>query len=381
MNPNTWYFNSVKNEVTLGWSMRRAGQRFVEDRVDCNATTLIDSARSRAALSYSKLANLVGVSKTTLLWYKGSKALMPMSVYEKLIGLGGKGFIYGTRDAFWGQRIGGRKSSTKRPKLTSEQAKLMAKRSVQSRITRISQRAEFLAEQLVRSKTALSAEFVARMLGDGSVRLDPTYNASEYSNHVRMRMLVKSLFDFTPKIREMGSYYRITLRRISGHFLKALRVPFGPKSVTNPSFPEFITSASNSETKVSALRGLFDDEGHVSKGSVEVGLAVRIGDGKLARRFKQIFGDRRSVGARIVSTSFPEIKPIPSKLLTDASKILYELGIHNGLRCTHYCINQGSVSAAWKILISNKKDLKKVLRLGLITEPAKKNKLMKMFRD
>jgi hypothetical protein len=131
-----------------------------------------------------------------------------------------------------------------------------------------------LRNALAKHKHAL-AEFVGRILGDGSPLIEPNYPVSEIESQKRMRSLVLELSDYLSEIKIAKGNYRIQLRRQCGRTLRLLGIPFGRKSVTNPSVPTFVMESDQQTVWLSFLRGLFDDEAYVSDRGIEIGLAVR----------------------------------------------------------------------------------------------------------
>jgi hypothetical protein len=106
-------------------------------------------------------------------------------------------------------------------------------------------------ESALDNHTPALAEFVGRILGDGSPIIAPSYYASEIESQRRMQFLVAELFDYTPEIRVGKRSYRMHLKRVCGHMLELLGVPLGRKSVTNPAVPSFIMKSGVPEVWVS----------------------------------------------------------------------------------------------------------------------------------
>ncbi|MEM1558506.1 MAG: hypothetical protein QXI11_07120 [Thermoproteota archaeon] len=124
---------------------------------------------------------------------------MPSSVYKQLAHHLCGSFPYErVLDPYWGQRKGGlaSKLSGQIPWFTSEKARLMFKRSLAVRREKARRLAAFTTEKLVKEKPELLAEFVMRMLGDGTIKDIPSCLASEYESHLRLVELVEKLFRF-----------------------------------------------------------------------------------------------------------------------------------------------------------------------------------------
>ncbi|MBS7611268.1 hypothetical protein KEJ27_03520 [Candidatus Bathyarchaeota archaeon] len=223
---------------------------------------------------------------------------------------------------------------------------------------------------LLREKPELLAEFVMRMLGDGTVRNTPAYLASEFENHIRFHKLVEELFGFKPKIYRKKNYFRTNLTRICGHVLNKLGIPSGPKSITNPHIPHFIMESEELSVVKSAVLGFFDDEAYASKKILEVGVAVRVYNAPI-EQIHEIFGIKRSIGVKRLLQFFPQIELPKSNIIFDLSKLLDRLSIKHKVAPTHFNVNKNSLSITWKIMISNQTSLKKVRELGLLSLPDK----------
>jgi hypothetical protein len=188
--------------------------------------------------------------------------------------------------------------------------------------------ARTVARKLVKEKPALLAEFVARMLGDGSLQLkNPSYRAYNIESHKRMQELCHKLLGFIPchNKKHRTSY----VRRISAYVLKELGVPLGRKTLTNPHFPDFIMKSDSKEVIIHAISGFIDDEGCLGESGVYVRNAIQIGGKKLAEKFVEKFRERKHVGKCEMLREFPDLEvPIPN-LLMDLSKLLKKLDIKN----------------------------------------------------
>lgn len=352
------------------------GKRITELRVVCGSCSLIVSVKEKLGLSYDKLAKMLNVSKSTIMYYKKGGTL-PLSVYRQLISYLGKPFPYEKLlDPYWGQRKGGLTSKERGriPKLTSERARAMFRKSLAVRREKTRRLASFMAEKLIREKPTLLAEFTMRMLGDGSIKDTPAYLASEYESHLRFVDLVEKLFGFKPKIRREKSYFSTSLRRICRYVLNELGIPSGAKSVTNPHIPSFIMKHEDLSVIKSAILGFFDDEAYVSKRILEVGVAVKV-DNAPIKQIHEIFGIKRSVGVKKLLQYFPEINFPKSNLIFDLSKLLDRLSISHKVVATHFNVNKGSLSITWKIIIYGKDNLQKIAKLGLLSLPSKVKKI------
>ncbi len=229
--------------------------------------------------SDSKFAAYLGVGKGTARGYRLGRISLPRSFFEKLQTLNPALRPIKTTDAFWGQRKGGTLRTASRQSFPIDSDRKPA--SIDAREVRPRRRsaASLILEDIgaydvvppsVTLDTALTehkqalAEFVGRIFGDGSPIIAPTYSASEIENQKRMQSLVHELFHFSPEIKIAKGNYRTQLRRLCGRTLRLLGIPFGRKSVTNPSVPTFIMESDEPTIWLSFLRGLFDDEAYVS---------------------------------------------------------------------------------------------------------------------
>jgi intein/homing endonuclease len=193
------------------------------------------------------------------------------------------------------------------------------------------------------------AEFVGRILGDGSPIIAPNYYASEIESQKRMQYLVTELFDYSPKIGIAKGHYRIQLKRLCGYTLQLLGIPLGRKSVTNPRVPKFIMDSTSPLVWLSFLRGLFDDEAYVSDRGIEIGLAVR-----------QTNSRRNPVGSRI---------------LDSVSELLGRLGIQH-VRRKGQTYKVGEMQSTCWFLRIPKREFQKVHQLRLLLLPCKQRKLV-----
>jgi LAGLIDADG-like domain len=144
----------------------------------------------------------------------------------------------------------------------------------------------------------------------------------------------------------------LQLRRICGHTVRLLGIPFGRKSVTNPDVPSFIMESHDPTVWLSFLRGLFDDEAYVSERGVEIGLAVR----------------------QMKLYSFVN-NPIGSRVLDQVSELLCRLGIQH-VRRKGQTYRVGETHAICWFLRIPRREFRKVHDLGLILLPQKRRKLM-----
>ena len=201
------------------------------------------------------------------------------------------------------------------------------------------------------------AEFVGRILGDGSPIVAPTYSASEIESQKRMQSLILELFDYTPEIKIAKGNYRLQLRRVCGYTLRLLGIPFGRKSVSNPDVPSFIMESDDPTIWLSFLRGVFDDEAYVSERGVEIGLAVR--QGKLDSSLNN---------------------PACSRILDRVSELLFRLGIQH-VRRKGQTYRVGETHAVCWFLRIPRREFRKVDGLGLILLPEKRRKLVAALRS
>ena len=343
-------------------AVRKRGERIPEPRALVKAAPLIKEAKQTLGRGYEELAKLLGISKTTLLDYKSGRALMPVSIYNLLKQIVGEDpGSPETLPPYWGQRKGGLKAGRK-THLSRSQAQLMAYKSHLSRRIRRKRMISTLTRKLLESKPVFLAEFVGRMLGDGSISVFPKYFSSEYESHVRMRLLVKELFNYKPKTVRRERYYETRLRRISVQVLDRLNIPIGKKSLTNPHIPKFVMKSENKEVLRALLRGYFDDEAHVSKNRIEVSSAVRLRDEKL----RNIFRSRKSVSIKSINEIVKGFKPPKSNLLEDIRFLLRKLGIHAQLKCVRVLFGKTSLSVEWKLIIL-RDDFYKALENNLIS--------------
>jgi len=346
--------------------MRRRGERIIEPRVLVDAGSLIEEAKKKLGISYESLAKKLGISKTTLLDYKSGRALIPLSIYNSLRHIvkehSGVSRIF---SPYWGQRKGGLVSG-KRARLSRSKAKVMALKSHLIRKAKREHLISELAKEFQSSKPILLAEFIGRMLGDGSISKFPKYLSSEYENHERMRELVKELFNYEPRTVKRERYYETRLRRISVQVLHKLGIPLGKKSITNPHIPSFILKSDKREIIKALIRGYFDDEAYVSRTRIEISAAVRICDAEICKLLKERFKDRKSISVKLASKALKKFKPPKSNILEGIKFLLSKLSIHAKLKCVRVLFNQASASAEWKLIISGD-DFHKALGNSLLS--------------
>ena len=358
---------------SIGRFVRRRGERIIEPRVLVDASSLIEEAKKKLGISYEGLAKKLGISKTTLLDYKSGRALIPLSIYNSL-----RRIVKEHSDAsgifspYWGQRKGGLVSG-KKARLSRSKAKAMALKSHLVRKAKREHLISELAKELQNNKPVLLAEFVGRMLGDGSISKFPKYLSSEYESHVRMRELVRELFNYEPRTVKRGRYYETRLRRISVQVLRKLGIPLGKKSITNPHIPSSILKSDKKEVIKALIRGYFDDEAYVSRTRIEVSAAVRIRDAEMCKLLKERFRGRRSVSVKLASKALKTFKPPRSNILGGIRLLLSKLGIHAKLKCVRVLLNQASASVEWKLIISGD-DFRKALESSLLSRWKRRTK-------
>lgn len=354
-------------------AVRRRGERIVEPRVVADVAPLIEEARKRVIGGYEKLARALGISKTTLLDYRSGRALMPISIYLMLKQIIGEApDSPRTLPPYWGQIRGGIKSGEK-SRLSRSRAQIMARKSHASREAKKKKLIPELAKELIEFKPTFLAEFIGRMLGDGSISLFPKYYSSERESHFRMQRLVKELFGFEPKTLRRERYFETRLRRICIQVLNELNIPIGKKSLTNPNVPEFIMTSESEEVLRAFICGYFDDEACVSKSGIEVSASARISDKKLCERLRNAFRGKSSVSMRLAEKMVGEFEPPKSHLLKDVKSLLHKLGIRAQLKCMRVLFGKTSVSVEWKLIIRGK-DFQKALENNIIS-PWKLRKL------
>lgn len=331
---------------------------------------MIEAAKQRLRCSYASLARMVGVSKTTFLQYRVGKILLPRSVFNLLTELSGLDMeIRRTYPPNWGQVKGGRvaQSSEKRHVLTREEAKHMGVKGAMALRRKRMLGYRELVDRLVEGHPADLAEFVAKMLGDGSISTPPKYCASERENHEIMVSLANKLFGLKPKIKARRGYYETVFNRTVLHVLSNLGIPLGRKSITNPHFPRFIVESESRDIIVRALRGFFDDEAHIEVGRIEVSAAVRSYYTELGlTRFYEV--SRSSIGCK----SFMNVvgtRLLPrSRLIDDVGLMLSRLAIPHRISCRRIIFNKDSLSVEWKLVISGVDNVDRVRELGLISQ-------------
>lgn len=340
--------------------------RAIEDRVVCDPSLLDRTVRLNLG-SDAKLAAYLGVGEETARRYRLGRITLPRSFFEKLRTLNPALHVVKTTDAFWGQRKGGRlrtgrgKSSSLDSdcNCTSVGPRKMDARSNSAFSSILEDTGThdvlspsvILRAALVEHKEAL-AEFVGRILGDGSPIVAPTYSACEIQSQKRMQSLVQQLFGFSPEIKSSKGNYRTQLRRQCGYTLRLLGIPFGRKSVTNPSVPTFIMKSNEPLVWRSFLRGLFDDEAYVSPRGIEIGLAVR--------QAVPIFAPDNLTGSRI---------------LDDVSELLCRLHVqHVRRRGQTYRVGDAH-SICWFLRIP-RREFRKMQQLGLFLLTEKQHRLI-----
>jgi hypothetical protein len=252
-----------------------------------------------------------------------------------------------TMDAFWGQRKGGTLRHQVDRKEHSSAALVLEEINVYDVLSPW----VILERALAEHKEAL-AEFVGRILGDGSPIIAPTYSASEIENQERMQSLVVDLFDYCPEIKTANGNYRIQLRRLCGRTLKLLDIPFGRKSVTNPSVPAFIMKSDEPAVWISFLRGLFDDEAYVSARGIEIGLAVR----------------------QVTTSSAAADRVECSRVLDDVSELLLRLGVQHVRRMGQHYKVRDATTICWFLRIP-RREFRRVDDLRLFRLKKKRQKL------
>lgn len=249
---------------------------------------ILNAAVKESLGSDRDLATYLGVNKGTARAYRLGLLSLPLCFLNKLQILNPGLHPVKITDASWGQRKGAHVLWHSSPTIWRVQGRSMhysqKSREHVRRVNAIAPNeieaydvpppSSILKAALREHKPAL-AEFVGRVLGDGSPIIAPTYSASEIESQKRMQSLVVELFDYRPEIKIAKGNYRMQLRRTCGHTLQLLGIPFGRKSVTNPSVPNFVMQSNDPIVWLAFLRGVFDDEAYVSKRGLEIGLAVR----------------------------------------------------------------------------------------------------------
>lgn len=320
--------------------------------------------------SDEKLASYLGVHKRTAREYRLGRVSLPMSFFEKLRILNPDLRPIERTDAFWGQRKGGHSIwrlsrsrdatgdwSTKSRSTHFHKGHETARRgrtfSLGPNAIGASNPVNWFSistSVLVEHRPAL-AEFVGRMLGDGSPIIAPTYSASEIESQQRMQTLVTELFGYCPEIKVSKGNYRTQLSRICGHTLESLGIPLGRKSVTNPSVPNFIMDSDEPAIWSSFLRGIFDDEAYVSKRGIEIGLAVRqLGDFALPDNV------------------------LRSRIIDQIAELLRRHGIEH-VRRRGQTYQVGQANAICRFLRIPRREFRKVRDLGLFLLPQKMQRL------
>ena len=292
--------------------------------------------------SDKNFSEYLGVFEGTAGRYRRGQSSMPMSFFEKLRWLEPALRPTKITDSSWGQRKGAVVLWQKR-KGDAAHSPLLNNVHAYDQLS-----PSKVLETALGAHMPSLAEFVGRILGDGSATIAPAYHASELESQARMQCLVYELFDYKPMIGIAKGNYRIQLKRLCGHTLELLGIPLGRKSVTNPPVPNFIMKSSASAVWLSFLRGLFDDEAYVSERGIEVGLAVR-----------QIHDDCNLVESRI---------------LNHVSELLGRLGIeHVRRRGQTYRVGD-TQSVCWFLRIP-RREFKKVQKFRLFLLSAKQRKL------
>jgi hypothetical protein len=213
-----------------------------------------------------------------------------------------------------------------------------------------------ILERALRDHKPGLAEFVGRILGDGSPIIAPTYSASEIESQRRMQSLVLELFGYTPDIKIAKGHYRVQLRRTCGHTLRLLGIPFGRKSVSNPAVPSFVMDSDDPTVWLSFLRGIFDDEAYVSERGVEIGLAVR------------------QMGVHSISNNV-----VGSRILDQVSKLLNRFQVQH-VRRRGQTYRVGNLHAICWFLRIPRREFKKVHDLQLVLLPQKQRELASSLR-
>lgn len=311
--------------------------------------------------SDKKFAEFLGVATGTAEGYRLGRTSLSLSSFQKLHSLNPTLRPTKITDSSWGQRKGAailwqrRKAITSAPPVPRSRNPDVSPKRTSAHSTGIGDVSVY--DQLSPSKLLKAAldchksefaEFVGRILGDGSPIIAPSYYATEIESQKRMQLLVSWLFNYSPKIGVGKGNYRIQLKRVCGHTLELLGIPLGRKSVTNPAVPSFIMDSHNPSVWVHFLRGLFDDEAYVSERGIEIGLAVRQSKGQ---------------------------SPTGSRILDNVSELLNRLGIlHVRRRGQTYQVGKMQ-SICWFLRIP-RMEFKKVQELQLFLLPGKKRKLL-----
>jgi len=293
--------------------------------------------------SDKKFSDYLGVFEGTAERYRLVQSSLPMSLFEKLRCLEPTLRATKITDSSWGQRKGAAVLWQKRKRVTVDSL-------LSNDVDVYDQLSPSKIVEIALDTTHIPglAEFVGRILGDGSPTVAPAYHASEIESQTRMQNLVYELFGYRPTIGIAKGNYRIQLKRLCGHTLELLGIPLGRKSVTNPPVPNFIMKSSVSAVWLSFLRGLFDDEAYVSERGIEIGLAVR-----------QIDGYNNLVESRI---------------LNDVSELLCRLGIQHVRRRGQTYRVGGMRSICWFLRIP-RREFKKAQEFQLFLLPEKEMKL------
>lgn len=296
--------------LQLPTCLRDSIGHFLEPRMKLEEPKkLVDDARKLLSCRYEDLARILGVGRTSLFNYSSGKTTMPKSIYEKLVKIVGyRPKVTKILSARWSQQFASKIGAMSLKREAEEKAK---------RITSL----------LIKEKPILTAEFVGRMLANGTLK---PRNEAWYSPHnldggrfLRMEHLCKELFGSKPKRYST----QMRLPSIAARVLVELGIPVGKKTHTNPHFPEFIMNG-NKEVIKHAVRAYLDEEGYRAQSDIRVMCSVLVGGGQIAKLLRKKFG--LEDGGIIYKGMLKEAKPlnIPKpNLLTDLQTLLLRLEI------------------------------------------------------
>lgn len=331
---------------------------------------LVETAGERAG-SYARLAKQLEISKKTLADYRDGKSTIPDRVYRQLTVIASIFFVPAqTLPPNWGQVKGGKHSPHAHLKEIEHQRRA-GRRSAELRqiknFEKIKRRlSEILSDEEL---SADFAEFIGRMLGDGSLTMPPTYKANELESQIQMVKLAEKLFRYQPLL---GWNSRTShLRRPAGYALQLLGIPLGRKTINNPHFPEFIVKAHSKNILIRAIRGFFDDESYVATKRIKVTSVVRLEreEWRIIKRRIYMKGERYIAKRRILRV-MPDCKPPRSNLLDDISTMLEALRITHSLNWEGLRVHRdgSSASADWDIYIYGRRRVMKAIRLELLSD-------------
>lgn len=153
-------------------------------------------------------------------------------------------------------------------------------------------------------------------------------------------------------------------------------MPYGCKSIINPTLPEIVKS-NNKYMKI-YLTQVFDDEGHAAtKISRKIVLGRSVTLPNLPKGFTNTLHSCEKMYFNNLSNNIKKlILNNPPNLLREEGKLLYKFGINYSIRCRSLTKYLTRISTDWVLEIAGKENIRKFDKEIGFSDP---DKIKKMF--